>query len=140
MRRGAVFESFQEEAEAPFCFLFRKPEGGEHFTLHVAAMNTDGARSELYPIQHQVIELSEDEIRPVPDFGTSVKMDYLIGMAQSGRKFALLLDVDKVLTTKELHDLSMVTDSAENAGPEESGGEDSSISHPMEAEQNVIAE
>jgi purine-binding chemotaxis protein CheW len=63
----------------------------------------------------QVMELSDDNIQPVPDFGTSVKMDYLIGMAQSGKKFALLLDVDKVLTTEELRDLSEVSSSAENA-------------------------
>ena len=86
---------------------------------------------------NQVIELSEDDIRPVPDFGTSVKMDYLIGMAQSGRKFSLLLDVDKVLTTEELHDLSSVSDSAENAGLEEFGGEGLSISTPIEAGHNM---
>ena len=63
----------------------------------------------------QVIELAHDDIQPVPDFGTSVQMDYLIGMAQSGRKFALLLDVDKVLTTEELRDLSLVSSSVENA-------------------------
>lgn len=63
----------------------------------------------------QVMELSADDIQPVPDFGTRVKMDYLIGMAQSGRKFALLLDVDKVLTTDELHDLSEVSAYAEKA-------------------------
>ena len=86
---------------------------------------------------NQVIELSEDDIRPVPDFGTSVKMDYLIGMAQSGRKFSLLLDVDKVLTTEELHDLSSVSDSAENAGLEEFGGKGLSISTPIEAGHNM---
>jgi purine-binding chemotaxis protein CheW len=63
----------------------------------------------------QVMELAHDDIQPVPDFGTSVKMDYLIGMAQSGRKFALLLDVDKVLTTEELRDLSLISSSVENA-------------------------
>lgn len=83
---------------------------------------------------NQVMELSEEDIQPVPDFGTSVKMDYLIGMAQSGRKFALLLDVDKVLTTEELHDLSMVSGSVENAELEEAGGgEDLSISTSTEA-------
>jgi purine-binding chemotaxis protein CheW len=63
----------------------------------------------------QVMELSPEDIRPVPDFGTQVEMDYLIGMARSGRKFALLLDVDKVMTTQELHDLSEVSAYAENA-------------------------
>jgi chemotaxis signal transduction protein len=70
----------------------------------------------------QVMELSAEDIQPVPDFGTRVNMDYLLGMAQSGRKFALLLDVDKVLTTEELHDLSEVSAYAENAAAGESAG------------------
>src|SRR5215472_13750616 len=57
----------------------------------------------------QVLELSEEDIRPVPDFGTRVKIDYLLGLVQFGRKFALLLDVDKVLTTDELYGLSEVS-------------------------------
>lgn len=70
----------------------------------------------------QVLELFEEDIRPVPDFGTQVKMDYLLGMAQLGRKFALLLDVDKVLTTEELYNLSEVSAYAENIAAEESAG------------------
>jgi purine-binding chemotaxis protein CheW len=75
----------------------------------------------------QVMELSEEDIQPVPDFGTRVNMDYLVGMAQSGRKFALLLDVDKVLTTEELHDLSEVSAYVENAAAEESAGLDTFV-------------
>jgi purine-binding chemotaxis protein CheW len=70
----------------------------------------------------QVMELSPENIQPVPDFGTQVKMDYLLGMAQLGRKFALLLDVDKVLNTEELHDLSAVSAYAERANAEQSRG------------------
>lgn len=86
----------------------------------------------------QVMELSEDDIQPVPDFGTSVNMDYLLGMAQSGRKFALLLDVDKVLTTEELRDLSLVSSSVESQGLGEFGGEESP--GPAEAGQDLDRE
>jgi purine-binding chemotaxis protein CheW len=90
----------------------------------------------------QVIELSPEDIRPVPDFGTRVQMDYLLGMAQLGRKFALLLDVDKVLTTEELHDLSKVSAYAENALANELTGEEPLVldlaehnsSHELQAE------
>jgi len=88
----------------------------------------------------QVMELTHDDIQPVPDFGTSVKMDYLIGMAQSGKKFALLLDVDKVLTTEELRDLSMVPISAENAEPGEFSGEEPPTPNSAEAGQNLYRE
>jgi len=85
----------------------------------------------------QVMELSHDDIRPVPDFGTSDNMDYLIGMAQSGRKFALLLDVDKVLTTEELRDLSVVSSSVENAELAEFSGEEQHRPDSAEAGQNL---
>ena len=52
----------------------------------------------------QVMELTTEKIQQVPEFGTRVKVDYLLGMAQLGKKFALLLDVDKVLSTDELLD------------------------------------
>jgi purine-binding chemotaxis protein CheW len=82
---------------------------------------------------NQVMELSADDIQPVPDFGTRVKMDYLIGMAQSGRKFAMLLDVEKVLTTEELHDLSEVSAHAENAIAESAEIPDEQEKHVGEA-------
>lgn len=57
----------------------------------------------------QVMDLSSDEIREVPEFGTRVCAEYLMGMAQLGKKFALLLDVDKVLSVHELASVSEVT-------------------------------
>jgi purine-binding chemotaxis protein CheW len=62
----------------------------------------------------QVMDLTADDIQPVPEFGTRVKVDYLLGMAQLGRKFALLLDVDKVLSTDELLNLNDVSTLAEH--------------------------
>jgi len=89
----------------------------------------------------QVMELAHGDIQPVPDFGTSVKLDYLIGMAQSGRKFVLLLDVDKVLTTEELRDLSLVSSSLEeNVASGEFSAEEPHIFNTAEAGQNLDRE
>lgn len=52
-----------------------------------------------------VITLKPDEIEPPPTFGTRVKVDYLLGMARSGKKFSLILDTDKVLSVDELLEL-----------------------------------
>ncbi len=57
----------------------------------------------------QVMDLAGDDIREVPEFGTRVQVNYLLGMAQLGKKFALLLDVDKVLSTDELLNLDQVS-------------------------------
>jgi len=54
----------------------------------------------------QVIDLKPEEIEPPPTFGTRVKVDYLLGMARAGKKFCLMLDTDKVLSTDELLELA----------------------------------
>jgi len=56
----------------------------------------------------QVIDLKPEELEPAPTFGTRLKVDYLLGMARSGKKFCLILDTDKVLSTDELLELADV--------------------------------
>ena len=53
----------------------------------------------------QVIDLKSQDIEVPPTFGTRVKVDYLLGMARSGKKFCLLLDTEKVLSADELLEL-----------------------------------
>jgi purine-binding chemotaxis protein CheW len=50
----------------------------------------------------QVLELGPGEVEPPPAFGTPVRADYLVGMGRIGKKFILLLDVDRVLSSHEL--------------------------------------
>jgi purine-binding chemotaxis protein CheW len=53
----------------------------------------------------QVIDLKPRDVEEPPTFGTRVKVDYLLGMARSGKKFCLILDTEKVLSTGELLEL-----------------------------------
>jgi purine-binding chemotaxis protein CheW len=55
----------------------------------------------------EVIELGPDEIEPPPSFGTGVKVDFLLGMGKVGKRFVLLLDLDRVLSADE-RDLSVL--------------------------------
>ena len=50
----------------------------------------------------QVIDLLPGEIEPPPPFGTQVRVDYLLGMGKTERKFIMILDIDKVLSSNEL--------------------------------------
>jgi purine-binding chemotaxis protein CheW len=52
----------------------------------------------------QVMELEPGDVMPPPAFGTRVHVDYLLGMGRmgTGRKFVLLLDIDKVLSSQEV--------------------------------------
>ncbi len=50
----------------------------------------------------QVVELSPTDVEPPPAFGAPVRIDYLVGMGRAGKKFILLLDMDRVLSGQEL--------------------------------------
>ncbi len=76
---------------------------------------------------NQVIDLSESDICVPPAFGTKLKADFLLGMGSIGKKFALILDIDKILSTEELvaavsqaHSLEGVAPTVA-AGPHEGG-------------------
>ena len=63
----------------------------------------------------QVMDIADEEIQPAPSFGTRVNVDYLRGMAQMGKKFALLLDIDKVLSAEDTSDLRQASGNADKA-------------------------
>jgi len=65
----------------------------------------------------QVMDLTAADIELPPAFGTRVKVDYLQGMGKVGKKFVLILDIDKVLSAPEL----LAAEAAGAAGPEGEG-------------------
>lgn len=68
----------------------------------------------------QVMDIAAGDVQEVPTFGTRIRVDYLQGMAQLGKKFVLLLDIDKVLSADEVQDLTAVatelSEAEDNAG------------------------
>lgn len=50
----------------------------------------------------QVIDLPASEIEPPPHFGTRVRSEYLRGLARLGERFALVLEIDRVLSAEVL--------------------------------------
>jgi purine-binding chemotaxis protein CheW len=56
----------------------------------------------------EVVNLAESDIEDTPDFGEDIGSRYLLGMAKSKGKVKILLDIDKVLSLEELHDLNAV--------------------------------
>jgi len=50
----------------------------------------------------QVLDLAAADIQAPPAFGTRVQVDYLLGMGRAGKKFVLLLDIDRVLSEEEI--------------------------------------
>jgi purine-binding chemotaxis protein CheW len=56
----------------------------------------------------QVVDLPPEQIEPAPDFGTMVKLEYLLGMGRSGQKFVMILDIDKALSPAELSSVAAI--------------------------------
>lgn len=75
----------------------------------------------------QVIDLKPEDIEVPPSFGIRVKVDYLLGMARSGKKFCLLLHTEKILSTQELLELPDFLEPSEP--PDESGDGTTDAAH-----------
>jgi purine-binding chemotaxis protein CheW len=56
----------------------------------------------------EVLNLAPAEIEDAPDFGDEAAVQYLLGMAKSKGKVKILLDIDKVLSSQELHNLNAI--------------------------------
>lgn len=56
----------------------------------------------------EVLNLADADIEDTPAFGREVTTSYLLGMAKIKGKVKILLDIDQVLTTKELEGLETV--------------------------------
>lgn len=50
----------------------------------------------------QVVDLPQGEIEPPPAFGTRLRADFLQGLGKMGKKFVLILDLDRALSAAEL--------------------------------------
>lgn len=57
---------------------------------------------------NQVIDLAPKDIEEPPAFGTRVRLEYLFGMGKLGKKFALILNIDRVLSNAELLTVSIL--------------------------------
>jgi purine-binding chemotaxis protein CheW len=65
----------------------------------------------------QVLDLAPGDIEPPPAFGTRVGGEHLLGMARQGNRFALLLDLDRVLTEEEAADTRAAAEADEETAP-----------------------
>ncbi len=69
----------------------------------------------------EVLDLGSEDVEPPPAFGTRVHMDHLLGMGKAGKKFILLLDIDRVLSPNELMEVTKLQ-LPSGAAPAAAGG------------------
>ena len=54
----------------------------------------------------EVLDISSDRIEPPPSVGNTDEASIILGMGKVGDAVKILLDIDQVLTTEELPDIS----------------------------------
>lgn len=55
---------------------------------------------------NEVLDIPAGEIEPPPSFGAKIRADFIQGMGKVDGKFVILLDVDHVLSMKEMSSLA----------------------------------
>jgi purine-binding chemotaxis protein CheW len=53
----------------------------------------------------EVIKISAEQIEPPPDFGTTVRRDFIRGIGKVGQRFVILLEPDRALDVQEMAEL-----------------------------------
>ena len=63
----------------------------------------------------EVVDIDPGDIEPAPKIGTSLNTDFIKGMGKREEEFVIILDINKVLSTKELSALKELTGDSESA-------------------------
>jgi purine-binding chemotaxis protein CheW len=56
----------------------------------------------------EVLDINGANIEETPSFGASINTDFILGMGKIGNSVKILLDIDKVMSVKELSDIAKV--------------------------------
>jgi purine-binding chemotaxis protein CheW len=82
----------------------------------------------------EVMDIATQSIDDAPNFGTEVNTDYILGIGKAGDRIILLLDIENVLTTQEVIDITeMANEATYNASASSETARQSS--EPAETDQ-----
>lgn len=77
----------------------------------VVEVNMDGDSTVLGALAdsvQEVVEMEPDTIETAPHIGTKMNTDFIKGMGKVDSRFVMILDIDKVFSSRELADLGQV--------------------------------
>jgi len=85
----------KEDTEKTCIIVVQLEEAGQNTTMGIIVDEVS-----------EVIDVNADQIEPPPDFGVSVKTDFILGMGKIGEQVLMMLDISKVLAREEVAELS----------------------------------
>lgn len=56
----------------------------------------------------EVIDIAEDQIEATPEFGADIDTDFVLGIGKVGDRVVMVLDIDKVLSAREVNVIKRV--------------------------------
>lgn len=68
----------------------------------------------------EVVDIDPSQIGPAPSLGTKLNTDFIQGMGKRGDAFLIILDIDKVLSSDDLNQMSGASQSRVDSEPEAS--------------------
>ena len=88
-----------------------KDDGEESKIIIVFEIENDGTKSIIAATADSVkdvIEISETEIKPVPEMGIRYNSNFLSGAIRRNENFILLLNVEKIFSTTDLAEITQL--------------------------------
>jgi purine-binding chemotaxis protein CheW len=88
-------------------------EYGERTCIIVVEVKTQSAALQMGVVVDtvsEVLNISGGDIEPAPSFGTRVDTKYILGIAKARGTIKILLDIDQVLSPKEMAGLEALAD------------------------------
>lgn len=80
------------------CIVIAEVANGEDEGVQVLGMLVDAVNA--------VVEIGASDIEPAPSFGTRIRPDFIAGIGKFSGKFVILLDIDHVLASEEIIELT----------------------------------
>lgn len=97
-------------------FALAQAESSERTCIVVVQVktpaNTSAFMGFIVDAVEEVANIPGAEIEPTPDFGTKLHTEYILGMAKLRGKVKTLLDIDHLLTSEAVEQLSQATQAA----------------------------
>jgi purine-binding chemotaxis protein CheW len=82
-------------------FGFEKAEYGP-FTVLVVLRVSERLAAVVVDAVADVVALTDEQIKPPPELGTGVNIEYVMGLGTRAEQMLILLDIEKLITSREL--------------------------------------
>ena len=82
-------------------FGFKDAEYGP-FTVLIVLHVRDRLVAVVVDAVADVVQLTQEQIKPAPDFASAVNIEYVMGLGTRGDHMLILLDIEKLISSREL--------------------------------------